>query len=92
MNFDVNLYRQRFTAPCCNNGQSVIYDIELEVPADQTIMVEDIQAACVEAAALAKPYHENIATFLHLKFGGRQTITAHHHGTDIETRRGWNDD
>lgn len=82
-----NVYRQRFTAPCCNNGLVVIYDLEIETESDRFIMVEDIQAACVEAAALPKPYHENIADFLLGRFGGWQVIRAHHHGTDIETRR-----
>jgi hypothetical protein len=84
---NINTYRQTFTAPCCNNGLVVIYDLEIEVGADRFIMVEDIQAACVEAAKLPKPYHENIADYLFGLFGGRQTIRAHHHGTDIETRR-----
>ncbi|WP_028970137.1 hypothetical protein [Sphingomonas sp. URHD0057] len=82
----MNIYRQRFTAPCCNNGLVVIYKLKIETA--DTIMVEDIQAACVEAAGLPKPYHENIADFLSDRFGGRQRIRAHHHGTDIETRRG----
>lgn len=85
---NANVYRQRFTAPCCNNGLSVVYDLEIEVSSVEFIMVEDIQAACAEAAKLDRPYHENIADFLHARFGGAQAIRAHHHGTDIETRRG----
>lgn len=84
----MNIYRQRFTAPCCNNGLVVIYELTIEVADDRFIMVEDIQTACVEAAKLPKPYHENIANFLFDKFGGEQRIEAHHHGTNIETRRG----
>jgi hypothetical protein len=84
----MNIYRHRFTAPCCNNGIVVIYDLELAVEDAVCIMVEDIQAACIEAADLPKPYHENIADFLFARFGGSQIIKAHHHGTDIETRRG----
>jgi hypothetical protein len=84
----MNIYRQRFTAPCCNNGLTVIYDLEITVGDDQFIMVENIQAACVEAQKIEKPYHENIADYLFERFGGRQVIRAHHHGTDIETRRG----
>lgn len=84
----MNIYRQRFVAPCCNNGLSVIYDLKLTVKADEFIMVENIQAACAEAAKQEQPYHENIADYLYDRFGGHQVITAHHHGTDIETRRG----
>lgn len=83
-----NIYRQRFTAPCCNNGIAVVYELELVVPGETVIMVEEIQAASLEAAQLPKPYHENIADFLHERFGGHQVIRAHHHGTDIETTRG----
>lgn len=85
----MNIYRQKLTAPCCNNGLTVIYKLRIETT--ETIMVEDIQAACIEAAAIPKPYHENIADFLYDRFAGRQTIRAHHHGTGIETRRGWDD-
>jgi hypothetical protein len=52
----MNIYRQRFTSTCCNNGITVIYDLEIAVQ-DSVIMVEDIQAACLEAATLPKPYH-----------------------------------
>jgi hypothetical protein len=86
---NTNVYRQRFTAPCCNNGLVVIYDLELEIAGDEFIMVENIQAACIEVQKIDKPYHENIADYLFERFGGKQTIIAHHHGTDIETRRGW---
>lgn len=84
----MNIYRQQFTAPCCNNGISVVYQLEIKKHDADVVMVEDIQAACVEASALPKPYHENIADFMFQRFGGVQTIRAHHHGTDIETRRG----
>lgn len=84
----MNIYRQRFTAPCCNNGLTVIYELDLRTKDDVVVMVEDIQAACIEAATLPKPYHENIADLMFERFGGFQIIKAHHHGTDIETRRG----
>lgn len=81
-----NVYRQRFEAPCCNNGLPVSY--ELEILTTQLIMVEEIQAAVVEAAQLSKPYHETMADFFAERFGGLQVMRAHHHGTNIETRRG----
>ena len=82
----LNTYRQVFHAPCCVNSRQVEYTLEIE--AQRTIMVEEIQAAVVEAAALEKPYHETMADWLYERFGGRQTMTAFHHGTEITTRRG----
>jgi hypothetical protein len=59
--------------------------LRIEKPADQMIPVEHI----VTATGLIKfGYHENIADELHERFGGRQTLEAHHHGVDIYTVRG----
>lgn len=82
----LNIYRQRFSAPCCNNGQLV--DYALEILTDAVVMVEEIQAAAAAAAALPQPYHETMADYLFGRFGGLQFLRAHHHGTDIVTRRG----
>lgn len=49
----------------------------------RTIMVEDIQAA----VATLEGFHEEHADKLLALFGGKQTLVAHHHGTDIETIR-----
>lgn len=78
----VNTYTQHFTALCMKNGRTVSYKLTIE--SRTTIMVEDIQA---ETAKLKRGYHENFADGLHERFGGTQTITAHHHGTDIMTVR-----
>jgi hypothetical protein len=77
----MNIYTQRFRATCPNNGRSVDYMLTVESP--RMIMVEDIQAAVSEL----KGYHEDFADVLWERFGGRQTLTAHHHGTDVETVR-----
>jgi poly(3-hydroxybutyrate) depolymerase len=82
----VNIYRARFSATCPNNGATIAYQLAIEAPF--IIMAEAITAACTAAAECPKPYHENIADFLHSKLGGRQVITAHHHGVDIITVRG----
>lgn len=82
----LNIYRHRFTATCPNNGQTIAYRLEIE--AESVIMVEDIDKHCRAAALCNKPYHENIANYLYASLGGRQTIIAWHHGTEIETRRG----
>jgi hypothetical protein len=47
------------------------------------IMVEDIQAAVNKLEG----FHEDFADSLLRQFGGRQTLSAHHHGTDIQTIR-----
>lgn len=77
----MNRYTQRFRAACPKNGRAVDYVLTIESP--RMIMVEDLQAATAEL----KGYHEEFADSLWQTFGGRQTLTAHHHGTDIETIR-----
>lgn len=82
----MNIYTHRFSTPCPNNEREV--DYELDITTERTIMVEEIVAACQEAKACDKPYHETMAEFLYAKFGGRQQMRAHHHGVDILTIRG----
>jgi hypothetical protein len=55
----------------------------LTIESPRMIMVEDLQAATSELNG----YHEEFADTLWQSFGGRQTLIAHHHGTDIETVR-----
>ncbi|MEK6294416.1 MAG: hypothetical protein V4793_24120 [Paraburkholderia tropica] len=79
-----NIYRHQFVSRCPNNQQPIIYALEIET--DQKVMVEHIvTAARINECA----FHEAIADDLHARFGGRQTLKAHHHGVDIETRRGF---
>lgn len=80
----MNTYTYRFELDCPNNGQRIAYRVE--ITADRTIMVENIAGFF---NSLTAAYHEDIADKAHQAFGGKQTITAHHHGVDIETRRGW---
>lgn len=82
----MNKYTLNFVAQCPVNGQHI--DYRLILSANRPIFVEDISALCGEAAALPKPYHENIADFLYEKLGGYQEIAAFHHGVLIETTRG----
>lgn len=77
----MNTYTQHFRATCPNNGRSVDYVLVIESP--RMIMVEEIQ----KAVGALKGYHEDFADKLLAKFGGRQTLTAHHHGTDVQTTR-----
>ena len=78
----MNRYTHDFLVKCPNNDLLVAYRLVITTP--RVIMVEDIVAACkVESA-----YHEALADQLYQRFGGRQVMTAHHHGVDIETTRG----
>lgn len=79
----MNRYIRQFSATCPNNGAAIIYNLMIET--DVVIMVEDI---VTETDAIGNGYHEAIADNLHQRFGGRQILTAHHHGVDILTRRG----
>lgn len=82
----MNTYWHTFAAPCPNNGRQV--DYTLRIKTSRVIMVEEIVAACAEAAKCDKPYHETMAAILYEKFGGRQRLVAHHHGVKIRTKRG----
>ena len=77
----MNIYTQRFRATCPNNGRTVDYTLTIE--ASRMIEVESIQAATSGLAG----YHEDFADRLFAAFGGRQELSAHHHGTDIRTVR-----
>lgn len=80
----MNIYRHMFVSFCPNNDKPIIY--ALEIVSEKAIYVEHI----VTAATLHKrAFHEAIADDLHARFGGQQTLKAHHHGVDIETRRGF---
>jgi hypothetical protein len=78
-----NIYRHQFIAECPNNGQAIVYT--LQITSDKTVMVEHIVTAC---AMIWRGFHEDIADQLHERFGGQQVIKASHHGVDIETLRG----
>lgn len=78
----MNIYTYTFAAHCPNNGESIIYTLEIR---SQTIIhVEHIKTAC---ALHDTAYHEDIADDLAARFGGDQTLTANHHGVNIRTER-----
>lgn len=77
----MNIYTQRFRATCPKNNCTVDYVLTIE--STRMIMVEDIQAAVNKLEG----FHEDFADSLLRQFGGRQTLSAHHHGTDIQTIR-----
>lgn len=82
----MNIYRHRFIAKCPHNGAPILYSLEIET--DELIHVEHIVTAC---ALVDSGFHEEIADSLSKRFSGRHTIKAHHHGVDVETRRGFDE-
>lgn len=83
----MNIYRVRFFARCPTQPAARIeYHLEIENPPNNALLVEDI-IDCV--TLLDRGMHEEFADQLYREFGGRQVLKAHHHGVDIETRRGF---
>lgn len=80
----MNKYSRTFVSVCPSNHASIIYSLVIE--SEKMIYVEHINTA---VAIFRKDYHEKIADELFKAFGGKQTITAHHHGVDVETKRGF---
>jgi len=78
----VNTYRTKFWARCPVNQQAI--DYALRIDTGEVIPAERIRE---EVERIVSGLHEEIADGLHAKFGGSQTLTAHHHGVDIETIR-----
>lgn len=79
-----NIYRHQFVSRCPNNNQPIIYSLSIET--EEVIYAEHLITAC---ALIESDYHEDIADKLSERFKGFQTLKAHHHGVDIETRRGF---
>lgn len=77
----MNTYRYTFVAECPLNGEHIIYSLAIET--ERQIYVEHIKTAC---ALHSEGYHEPIAADLHARFGGNLTLTANHHGVEIESR------
>lgn len=80
----MNIYRHTFAIHCPENGDQVIY--QLEIQSTKMIYAERI----VKEVCTHEPqHHETLADRLFKLFGEQQIITAHHRGIDIETRRGF---
>ena len=78
----LNAYTTEFFCNCPNNGIRIKYRWCVET--DRTLRVEEI-IATVEL--LDDKFHEELADELVSSFGGKQTLTAEHHGVTIETTR-----
>lgn len=78
----VNIYTTKFFALCPSNSVRIEY--ELEIVTDEMILVENILS---EVNSIISDYHESIADRLQDRFGGKQKLTANHHGVEIVTLR-----
>lgn len=77
----MNAYTVEFFACCPNNGIRIKYRLRIEttdvIPVEQIAAVVDTEDG----------FHEEIADRMLARFGGRQVMTADHHGVQIETTR-----
>lgn len=78
----MNIYRSTFTAICPNDGEVIIYS--LEIHSLGIIYVEHINTA---TALIKKGIQEQIADSLHATFGGELILKAVHQGVEIESLR-----
>ena len=77
----LNTYTTEFFGYCPNNGVRIHYRLRIETVS--VIRVEDILIFVRDVTG----YHEAIADDLLAQFGGKQTLSAYHHGVTIETSR-----
>ncbi|WJN60897.1 hypothetical protein [Pseudomonas sp. SO81] len=78
----MNTYRITFAATCPNDGELIVY--KLEIQTSEVIYVEHLKA---ETALIKTGIQEQIADRLQQRFGGEQTMVAVHQGVEIETVR-----
>lgn len=78
----MNTYSTEFFSYCPTNDVRIQY--KLVIQTENVIKVEDLLR---EVNYHRQGYHEEIADELHQKFGGKQTLTAFHHGVLIESVR-----
>jgi hypothetical protein len=78
----LNIYRTSFFAKCPNNGSRILYSLEIKTA--EVVSVEEI-IEVVEG--IDEEFHEAIADQLLKRFGGKQTLSAEHHGVHIESHR-----
>lgn len=78
----MNIYRHTFAATCPNDGDLIVY--RLEIRSLCMIWVEHIKAA---TAIIKSGIQEQIADQLHDRFGGDLTLIGNHQGVEIESIR-----
>lgn len=78
----MNTYTTTFWARCPANDVPIQY--RLQIRTHTMIRVEEILEF---TDGIKSGFHEEIADQIHSRFGGAQTIVAHHHAVTIETAR-----
>lgn len=80
----MNTYTVHFTRHCPRNNLAILYTLVIEN--EHQVMVEKIMRSVRRLPHYG--YHEDIADTLVASLPGLHTLSAHHHGVDIVTRRG----
>ena len=80
---NLNRYSLRFRRKCPVNDKVIRYTLTLETW--RTVMVEEILRIVGDLPKSG--FHEQFADNLAASLPGVQTLSAHHHGVDIETVR-----
>lgn len=78
----MNIYRHTFAATCTNDGELIVY--RLEIRSLCIIWVEHIKAA---TALIKVGIQEQIADHLQEALGGHLVLTGTHQGVEIESIR-----
>jgi len=78
----LNIYRHAFSATCPNDGDLILY--KLEIRSVSIIWVEHIKTA---TALIKQGVQEQIADSLHKSLGGSLTLIGTHQGVEIESIR-----
>lgn len=78
----MNTYRHTFAATCPNDGDLIVY--QLEIRTTGIIWVEHIKAA---TAIIKSGIQEQIADLLHESLGGDLTLLGVHQGVEIKSVR-----
>lgn len=78
----MNYYEPEFFARCPVNQARIKYC--LCIATDKVIPAEEINEYLEQ---IRVGLHEEIADHLYARFGGKQTLIAHHHGVPIRTER-----
>jgi len=79
----MNTYKTKFFSVCPVNKARIEY--HLTIVTGEVIGEEELLE--VLGTIYAEGFHEPMADDLHKRFGGIQTLTAHHHGVEITTVR-----
>jgi hypothetical protein len=78
----MNQYKVFFQKPCPVNNLAI--DYTLKIKTKNVVLVE---ALLEFVEQLPSDYHEIIADKFSQKFGGKQVLSAFHHGVYISTKR-----